>query len=178
MASWNPRADEIFRAAVKIDAPEQRCAFLVQACGDDDGLRAAVDGLLAADSELGPLDRPALAIDSTADLLTKSASETEHPDSASGHSAQVSSPGIPGYQLLGELGRGGMGVVYKARQIQLDRLMELKMIRAGGFAGEAELARFRTEAQAIARLRHRCCPSRSAHILLTGFLLMANPSSR
>jgi tetratricopeptide (TPR) repeat protein len=63
-------------------------------------------------------------------------------------------PVIAGYEILGILGRGGMGVVYHARQSGLNRLVALKMIRAGAWAGEDERRRFVNEAQAVARLRH------------------------
>ena len=58
------------------------------------------------------------------------------------------------YELLGEIGRGGMGVVYKARQTRLNRLVAIKMIRAGTYAGAAERLQFCREGEAVARLQH------------------------
>ncbi|MBL8864083.1 MAG: serine/threonine protein kinase, partial [Planctomycetia bacterium] len=61
---------------------------------------------------------------------------------------------VPGYEILGEIGRGGMGVVYRARQIAANRTVALKMILGGGHAGEAERVRFRTEIEATAQLKN------------------------
>jgi WD40 repeat protein/serine/threonine protein kinase len=63
-------------------------------------------------------------------------------------------PDIPGYIILDELGRGGMGVVFRASQVRLNRLVALKMIRAGAHAEADQLARFRAEAEAVARVQH------------------------
>jgi WD40 repeat protein/serine/threonine protein kinase len=63
-------------------------------------------------------------------------------------------PAIPGYEIMGELGHGGMGIVYQARQGGLKRLVALKMIKADSYASPQDLARFQAEAEAVARLQH------------------------
>lgn len=61
---------------------------------------------------------------------------------------------IASYDIQTEIGRGGMGVVYKAQDSRLKRTVALKIILAGGHAGEVELARFQIEAESVARLKH------------------------
>jgi len=68
--------------------------------------------------------------------------------------AEGNLPTVPGYDIEGVLGRGGMGVVYKARQIAPPRLVALKMIQAGRLATAASMERFLGEARAVASLDH------------------------
>jgi len=63
-------------------------------------------------------------------------------------------PNIPGYEVLGVLGWGGMGMVYRAWQQSLNRMVALKLVHAGAHASPQVLARFRVEAEAVARLQH------------------------
>src|SRR5215472_12781191 len=63
-------------------------------------------------------------------------------------------PAVPGYAVEAVLGHGGMGVVYKARHLRLNRVVALKMTLAGSYAGPHDRERFRREAEAVAALRH------------------------
>src|SRR5262249_40478652 len=70
------------------------------------------------------------------------------------HNGPIELPVITGYEVESILGRGGMGVVFKARHVKLNRVVAVKMLLAGAYAGVEELARFRREAEAVAALRH------------------------
>jgi hypothetical protein len=128
------------------DPPTTESAFCPQ-CGalPQSEIRPAA-GLSSSVSTLPPRpDQGNAAADEASTLF--------RPESAA-ELATVERIRIKGYEILGELGRGGMGVVYQARQVSLKRIVALKMILASKHAGPEDRARFRSEAEAVARLQH------------------------
>ncbi len=170
----SPRKEPGLRSPGTIEMPEHALET-VQATGDFGGrkITSGADeetaiSLSTATSISGVLPpSPSFLADSQALTLvvaTNSGQTTDggpgaRPDSRKAPQRSSAAPamflknGPRDYELLGELGRGGMGVVYKARHRGLNRLVALKMIR-GAYADEIQIARFKIEAEAVATLRH------------------------
>src|SRR5690606_31617929 len=130
--AW-PDVERVFAAAAEL-APEERTGFLERACRNEPGLRDEVVSLLAAH------DRASLLDESAAELAASLAS--------SATPAEPTRPGpyrIARYEMLGKLAGGGMGVVYRARDRQLDRLVALKFLPFHLGADPRAAERFRLE---------------------------------
>jgi serine/threonine protein kinase/WD40 repeat protein len=147
------RLEELFHRALALPESE-RAVFLDRECAGEAILRAALEDLLRHDAP-SETDRLMVSpIKRTTTPIIQAGSTTEKGLGDASLEAPVDPSGIPGYQILGELGRGGMGVVFKARQISLDRLVAIKMSLSVGAVTANQLARFRLEAESLARLQH------------------------
>ena len=133
------RVQELFNQALELD-PVERPGFLEQACGEDAELLEEVQVLIAH-------DEAAHARGFLNERTGGAASDDEQASNLIGTT-------IGTYELLEELGRGGWGVVYKAWQTSLERLVAVKVILNDEFASETDRHRFANEARVLARLAH------------------------
>ncbi|MFI5336599.1 MAG: serine/threonine-protein kinase, partial [Opitutales bacterium] len=145
------RVEEVFHQAVALPLPE-RPALLDAACAGDAELRSAVEALLRVDAEAADIFSHS-QIDRVARGARQWAPTLPAPDAGGAASDSGRLPQVPGYEMLRVLGRGGMGVVYLAKHMALERLVALKMLPNTAVAPE-QLDRFRIEALAVARLEH------------------------
>ena len=134
---------DVFDRAASL-APQDRAAFLAQVCGENVALRQEVERLLAADARAGSVF----------------SADSSDGGTDSGETAPGSRPGLsPGarlgpYVVIGPLGAGGMGEVYKARDTRLDRTVALKVLPADRVSSPDARQRFEREARAAAALAH------------------------
>jgi serine/threonine-protein kinase len=137
----NPKplqAKTVFEAASGLADAVERRTYLDGACAGDETLRQEVESLISAYERSGSFLKTPVGL-VLPQLPLHGTGEHHFGD----------------YELLEEIARGGMGVVYKARQVSLNRVVAIKMILSGQFASEDEVNRFRSEAQAAASLNHR-----------------------
>ncbi len=132
--------ERIYHAALERD-PDRRAAFLREACGDDEALRLEVQSLLEFDEPaVRFLERPAL------EQAARGLAEEPAPHLAPGR--------IAGYEILSLVGAGGMGEVYRARDLRLGREVALKVLARAAAGGPADLRRFEDEARLASGLNH------------------------
>src|SRR5262249_31805886 len=145
MAEWNSQANDVFLRAAEVESPVERRLFLDQQCGDDAGLRAQVEALLAASAKVGSfLNQPA------AKALVAGQGTVDH-EPIGERPGTVIGP----YKLLEQIGEGGMGLVFVAEQQQpVRRRVALKIIKPG-MDSKQVIARFEAERQALAMMDHQ-----------------------
>ena len=136
--------DELFHAALQHE-PEERAAFLDEACVDDEALRQQVEALLAANEEAGSfIESPAMEVEARGVAA----------DQGSAEAGMASGETISHYRIISPLGSGGMGEVYLTQDTVLGRTVALKLLPASLTQDTDRLRRFEQEARAASGLNH------------------------
>jgi len=138
----NAHLSSIFTRALAIEDPQEKEQYLQEACGDDETLKEHVEALLASSAQVGESFFRPFAVLGDQEGSGEGAEEEEFPRM------------FGRYRIEEKIGQGGMGVIYRAAQIELDRAVALKMIRNARLATRAEVKRFYSEARAAAGLSH------------------------
>lgn len=159
------KVDSIFDAAIEIESEQRRASFLDDVCRGDEVLRRKVDQLLDAHAQAGSFMADTdHHWDPGYEERFRGAFQATQAMAASGHvgdtaissaSQPATEEGVLGdFRLIREIGRGGMGIVYEAEQISLDRKTALKILPFASVLDKRQLERFKHEARAAATLEH------------------------
>lgn len=145
MADLDQSAEQLFGEALELQ-PERRAAFLDQACRGAPELRRLVEELLRENQLAGSfLAEPLLSPDGRASLSATQSAACRH---------LAAGTRLGRYVIVEPLGAGGMGVVYRARDEKLERVVAIKLLAPGVFTGDDARRRFHKEALALAKLSH------------------------
>src|SRR5438093_552908 len=132
---------QIFQSAIE-RPPSERGGFISEACADDLELRSEVESLISSHDQAGTQSIEAIAAQVATDLIT------DHKPSS------IVGTHIAHYEVLSQIGRGGMGEVYLAQDNSLGRKVALKLLRSDFTGIEERLRRFQQEARAASALNH------------------------
>lgn len=161
MSTWNPRANDLFLKALEIAAPDERRAFLDEACAGDAGLRSQVDCLIDAGLQAGSFLETPVIEQGQKETGPDTVATAQPPDAGgpaldflapSGHADHLGRLGH--YEILSVVGQGGMGTVLRGFDEKLRRVVAIKVMSPQLASNGVARKRFIREAQAVAAVRN------------------------